>query len=123
MKRIFAVAGMFVLVASLSGCATNPGGSLFTPGSGERIIKTTVGGAAVGAAGGLFLGVLGEMFNGGGEHRGGVVAPGYGPGYGHGGYYNSPAEAENAWRYRQQQHEEERRRQEAIWRERYYRRW
>ena len=120
MKRIVLFAVFSVFAASVSGCATGGRGGIFSPGAGERIIDTTLKGAIVGTVVGAGVGVLGEVFNGGGsDHRGGgVFVPG-----GHSGYYNSPAEAVNARRYRQQQWEEEERRLDAIHEERYHRRW
>lgn len=124
MKKILVFAGFAVLVASLSGCATGGRGGIFAPGAGERILETTAKGAITGAVIGGGVGILSEVFGGGDERgRGGVFVPGgyggYDGGHGHGGGYNSRAEAVNARRYRAAQRDEERRRQEAIWRERY----
>src|SRR3989338_9502834 len=125
MKAISRMLVFAVLVASVSGCATGTG---FRPGAGERVLDTTLKGVAVGAVGGVAVGVLSEVFNGGDRGQDVVVAPGgYGHGGGHDGWghggYNSPAEAVNARRYRAMQRDEEARRQEAIWAERYgYRR-
>ena len=125
MKAISRMLVFAILVASLTGCATGTG---FRPGAGERVLDTTLKGVAVGAVGGLAIGVLGEVFGGGDDRRGVVYDQrgGYGGGYGHGGYgygqYNSPAEARNARLYRQQQWEEEERRLDAIHAERYGRR-
>lgn len=117
MKKFVVFAVFALLVASLSGCVSSTG---FRPGAAERVLDTTLKGVAVGAVGGLAVGVISEVFGGGDDRgRGGVFVPG---GYGHGGY-NSPAEFENAWHYRADQRDEERRRQEAIRAERYgYRR-
>ncbi len=98
------------LALTTTGCATGTG---FRPGAGERVLDTTLKGAIVGTVVGLGAGVLSEVFNGGGDDRRGVVVR---DGHGHSGYgrYNSPAEAVNARRYRQQQWEEEERRLDAI---------
>ena len=118
MKAISRVLMVLAVLVLTAGCATSTG---FAPGAGGRILDTTLKGALVGTVVGAGVGVLGEVFGGGDDHRGrnGVFAPG---GYGHGGYdygrYNSPAEAVNARRYRAMQREEEARRQEAIWAER-----
>ena len=74
MKR-FAMIAVLALAVPMTGCASGSG-SLFSAGSGERILKTTAAGAAVGAAGGLAVAVISEVFNGG---SGSVATPAYVP--------------------------------------------
>ena len=72
MKAISRMLVFAILVASLTGCATGTG---FRPGAGERVLDTTLKGVAVGAVGGLAIGVLGEVFGGGDDRRGVVYHP------------------------------------------------